>query len=69
MKESDVLNSYFQDTQISGMNSDEFHTVMIGLIEKGLMEMSEINGIKIYRPTLLLKKIKTHFNSDPKTQS
>jgi predicted transcriptional regulator with HTH domain len=42
---------------------------MLGLIEKGLMEMIEKDGTKFYRPTPLARKMKSHLNSNPKTQS
>ena len=69
MKEQTILQSYFQDQDVPGVTVEELQVVMVSLIEQGLMEMIEVNGMKIYRPTRLLQKIKTHVNSDPKTQS
>lgn len=69
MKEEELLQSYFMERDIKGISPEEFQVAVMGLIEQGLMEMTEVNGTKIYRPTALLRKIKTHLNSDPKMQS
>lgn len=69
MTEEDLLESYFTEKDIPGVSAQEFQTAVLGLIEKGLIEMVEADGVKVYRPTHLLRKIKTHLNSDPSTQS
>lgn len=69
MKEEDLLKSYFTEQDIKGLTQTEFQVAMIGLIEKGLMEMIEKDGMKFYRPTPLAKKMKTHLNSNPKSQN
>lgn len=68
-KEEDLLQSYFTEQDIKGMTHEEFQIAMIGLIEKGLMEMVEKNGVRFYRPTALLRVMKGHFKSNPKTQN
>lgn len=69
LKEDDLLNSYFTEQDISGMTHEEFRVAMAGLIEKGLMETVEKGGVKFYRPTKLARTIKTHINSNPKSQN
>jgi hypothetical protein len=69
MNEDDLLQSYFNEKDIPGVTPAEFQTAVMGLIEKGLMEEVLVEGVRLYRPTPLLRKIKTHINSDPKTQS
>jgi predicted transcriptional regulator with HTH domain len=69
MREEDLLKSYFTEQDIKGMTAEEFQVAMIGLIEKGLMEMIEKDGMKFYRPTPLARKMKSHLNSNPKTQN
>jgi hypothetical protein len=69
MNEDDLLNSYFNEKDIPGVTPAEFQMAVAGLIEKGLMEEILVEGVRLYRPTPLLRKIKTHINSDPKTQS
>jgi hypothetical protein len=69
MNEDDLLQSYFNEKDIPGITPAEFQTAVAGLIEKGLMEEVLVEGVRLYRPTPLLRKIKTHINSDPKTQS
>jgi hypothetical protein len=68
-KEEDLLQSYFTEKDIKGMTHEEFQIAMIGLVEKGLMEMVEKDETRFYRPTELLRKMKNHFNSNPKTQN
>jgi len=68
-KEQDLLNSYFTEQDIESLTHAEFQIAMIGLIEKGLMEMIEVQGKRMYRPTSILKKIKTHLHSDTKSQN
>lgn len=68
-EEEDLLQNYLTDQDIPGITAQEFQTAVLGLIEKGLMVMVEVNGVKLYRPTPLLRKIKTHLNSDPATQN
>jgi predicted transcriptional regulator with HTH domain len=67
--EEDFIKSYFTESDITGMTHSEFQVAMIGLIEKGLMEEVEVNGKKMYRPTPLLRKMKTHSHSNPKDQN
>lgn len=69
MKEEDLLKSYFTEQDITGLSQAEFQVAMIGLIEKGLMEMIEKDGMRFYRPTPLARKMKSHLNSNPKTQN
>lgn len=69
MNEEDLLKSYFTEQDIKGLTQTEFQVAMLGLIEKGLMEMIEQDGTKFYRPTPLARKMKSHLNSNPKTQS
>lgn len=69
MKEEDLLKSYFTEQDIKGLTQTEFQVAMIGLIEKGLMEMIEKDGMRFYRPTPLARKMKSHLNSNPKTQN
>jgi predicted transcriptional regulator with HTH domain len=69
MNEEDLLKSYFTEQDVPGMTHDQFEIAMIGLIEKGLMEMIEHNGMRLYRPTLLAQKMKSHLNSDLKSQN
>ena len=69
MREEDLLKSYFTEQDIKGMTASEFQVAMLGLIEKGLMEMIEKDGMKFYRPTPLARKMKSHLNSNPKTQN
>jgi len=69
MREEDLLTSYFTEQDIKGMTASEFQVAMLGLIEKGLMEMIEKDGMKFYRPTPLARKMKSHLNSNPKTQN
>jgi predicted transcriptional regulator with HTH domain len=67
--EEDFLKNYFEEKDIKGLTQVEFQVAMIGLIEKGLMEEVEMNGKKLYRPTALARKMKSHLNSNPKTQN
>lgn len=67
--EETFLQDYFTEKDIKGMTHAEFQVAMIGLIEKGLIEMEIVNGVKYYRPTLLLKQMKGHHNSNPKQQN
>lgn len=69
MKEEELLHSYFTEKDITGITAAEFQVAMVGLIEKGLMEMIEQNGMKFYRPTPLARKMKSHLNSSPKNQN
>lgn len=69
MKEEELLQSYFMEKDIVGITAAEFQAAMVGLIEKGLMEMIEQNGMKFYRPTPLARKMKSHINSNPKNQN
>lgn len=69
MKEEELLQSYFTEKDITGITAAEFQVAMVGLIEKGLMEMIEQNGMKFYRPTPLARKMKSHRNSSPKNQN
>lgn len=69
MREEDLLQSYFTEKDIVGMTAEEFQMAMMGLIQKGLMEMIEQNGMKFYRPTPLARKMKSHLNSKPETQN
>ncbi len=69
LKEEDLLQSYFTEQDITGLTQEEFKIAMLGLIEKGLMEVVEKDGNRFYRPTALLRKMKSHFNSNPKTQN
>jgi len=69
MKEEDLLKSYFTEQDIHGLTQTEFQLAMMGLIEKGLMEMIEKDGIQFYRPTPLARKMKSHLNSNPKNQN
>lgn len=69
IKEEDLLQSYFSEQDITGMTHEDFQVAMLGLIEKGLMEMVEKDGIKFYRPTPILRKMKSHFNSAPKSRN
>jgi hypothetical protein len=68
-KEDDLLNSYFTEKDIHGLTHTEFQIAAISLISQGLMEVIEVNGKKMYRPTMMLKTIKTHLHSDTKSQS
>jgi predicted transcriptional regulator with HTH domain len=69
MREEELLKSYFTEQDIKGLTIEEFQVAMLGLIEKGLMEMIEKDGMKFYRPTPLARKMKSHLNSNPKTQN
>lgn len=69
LTEEDFLRSYFEEKDIKGLNQAEFQIAMAGLIQKGLMEEIEMDGRKLYRPTLLAQKMKSHFKSDPKKQN
>jgi len=69
MNEEDLLKSYFTEQDITGLTQTEFQVAMLGLIEKGLMEMIEKDGMKFYRPTPLARKMKSHLNSNRKTQN
>ncbi len=69
LTEEDFLHSYFEEKDITGMSHTEFQIAMAGLVEKGLMEEIEVEGKKLYRPTLLCRKMKSHLNSDPKNQN
>jgi predicted transcriptional regulator with HTH domain len=69
MKEEELLKSYFTEKDIQGITAAEFQIAMVGLIEKGLMEMIEMDGTKFYRPTPLARKMKGHLNSNPKNQN
>ena len=67
--EEDFIRSYFTEQDITGMTHEDFKVAMIGLIEKGLMEEIEVDGKPMYRPTPLLRKMKTHSHSIPKNQN
>lgn len=63
------IQGYFTEVEIPGMTHQEFQIAMIGLIEKGLMEMVEKDGVKYYRPTLLAHMISPHLDSNPKNKN
>jgi hypothetical protein len=67
--EDDILLNYFTEKDINGVSSDEFQIAMIGLVERGLIETEVRDGIRYYRPTRLLKQIKTHCYSKYETQN
>lgn len=69
IKAEELLHSYFKETDIVGLTHGEFQIAMIGLIDKGLMEMVEKNGMTFYRPTSLARTIKTHLHSPKKDRS
>jgi len=69
LSEDDLIKSFFQERDITGLTQEEFQKAMAGLIEKGLMEVVEMEGQKFYRPTPLLRKMKSHFQSNPKDQN
>lgn len=70
-KEDQFLQSYLtgQYNSMPHMTQEEFTIAMIGLMEKGLMEVVEKDGSRFYRPTFLLQQMKKQFNSNPKTQN
>jgi hypothetical protein len=67
--EDDLLQSYFTEKDIKGLTHEQFQIAMLGLIEKGLMEMKEVDGKRMYRPTHLARKIKTHLHSEEKDRN
>ena len=68
--EKEILEAFFTETDIQDITPEEFQMAMLKLIEQGLMELIEKPGNeKLYRPTLLLNKIKTHKNSQSKNQN
>jgi predicted transcriptional regulator with HTH domain len=67
--EDDILLSYFTEKDIKGVSSDEFQIAMIGLVGQGLIEIEVRDGVRYYKPTLLLKQIKTHHYSKSKIQN
>ncbi len=69
LKEEDLIQSYFTEQDIPGATQEEFQMAVMGLVEKGLMEVVEKDGNRFYRPTALLRKMKSHHNSNPKTQN
>ena len=68
-KEDLIIQSYLTGQYTTHMTQEEFTIAMIGLIEKGLMEMVEKDGTRFYRPTMLLQEMKKQFNSNPKTKN
>ncbi len=64
--EDDLLQSYFTEQDIRGLSHEQFQIGMMGLIEKGLIEMKIVDGKKMYRPTHLTRTIKTHLHSAEK---
>lgn len=67
--EDELMNSFFTEEDIEGLSHHQFQMGMIVLIEQGLIEVSEVNGKRMYRPTMMAKKIKTHLHSDPKDRN
>jgi DNA-binding transcriptional ArsR family regulator len=68
-KEEEFLQAYFTNQYAPTMTQEQFQMAMISLVEKGLMEVVEQGGNRLYRPTTLLKQIKSHYNSNPKNQN
>lgn len=68
-KEDQFLMSYLTGQYAPRMTQEEFTITMIGLMEKGLMEMVEKDGTRFYRPTTLLQQMKNQYNSNPKTKN
>lgn len=67
--EDELMNSFFTEEDIEGLSHNQFQIGMMGLVEKGLIEVLEVNGKKMYRPTMMAKKIKTHLHSDPRVRN
>lgn len=67
--DEDFLQSYLTGTDAMPMKQEEFQVAMIRLIDMGLIEMEEKEGVRYYRPTNLLIQMKNHYNSDPKVQN
>lgn len=68
-KEEQFLQAYFTNQYAPTMTQEEFQMAMISLVEKGLMEVVEQNGSRFYRPTAILRQMKSHYNSNPKNQN
>lgn len=68
-KEEQFLQAYFSNQYAPIMTPEEFQMAMISLVEKGLMEVIEKDGNRLYRPTPILRQMKSHFNSNPKNQN
>lgn len=66
--EDELLQSYLTDQGVK-LTYDQFQIGMMGLVEKGLVEMKIENGKKMYRPTPLMREMKTHLHSDAKARS
>lgn len=68
--DEDFLQSYLTGSDLAPMmKQEDFQVAMIRLMEIGLIEMEEREGVRYYRPTNLLIQMKDHLNSDPKQQN
>jgi predicted transcriptional regulator with HTH domain len=67
--EDELMHSFFKEEDIEGLSHTQFQMGMMVLIEQGLIEVSEVNGKRMYRPTMMAKKIKTHLHSEPRTRN
>lgn len=59
----------FTEDDIDDMSEEDFEQAITGLIDKGLIEVVEKDGVKSYRATTLLESLEDHFDSDPKARN